>query len=242
MESSNKGIYIFWGLILLVVVGVVLFFVIPRTDYALAYKSYASVSNNTHEEITEDKTYYDYINSAKSKFGAIAGVEEGINTLTSLAVIQDTFALAEDYTKTSLTFVNKNGKYMNAAKTLDKAGKSLNKKINNFQEYCTDILASALAQNHLPTSEINFTVSGLNQRYTELLAAYVGYYEKAAALIENHAIKNMENNPTVINAHKAIILDIKTELAKDDISMSAVSSIHATATSVYSSIYYITHF
>ena len=241
MESNNKGIYIFWGLILVVVVAVVLFFVIPRTDYALAYKSYASVTSNTNQEISEEKTYLSFVEDAKGKFGAVSGVS-GIANLTMLTTIQSTFALAEDYSRTSLMFVEKTDKYLSAAKTLNKAGKGLNKDINEFQEYCTTILQNALNQPSLPTSEINHVINGLNQRYTELLKSYADYYEKVAVVIDNHSIKNIENNPTVINAHKNIIINIKTELNKQNMSQTQISSIYNTAMGVYSSVYYITHF
>lgn len=241
MESSNKGIYIFWGLIILVIVAVVLFFVIPRTDYALAYKSYASVNKNTYEEITEDKTYYDYIVSAKSKFGAIAGLE-GKETLTCLTNIQETLTLSEDYVQMSLMFLNKSDKYIDASKSLEKSGNKLNKKINDFQSYCKTNLSSALNQSNLPMTEINDVVNGLNERYNALIEEYVKYYEKVAVVIEKYSIKTIENNPTVINAHKGIISSLKTALAEEDLSLTTTSSIYANALTVYSSVYYLTHF
>lgn len=240
-NGSNKGIYIFWGIIVFVIIAVVLFFIIPRTDYALAYNSHQNVIKNTAQQDDYDKTLTDYVDAVQSKFGGIVS-SSLMNSLTALETAQMTFALSDDYASSALVFVEKNNQYVKLSRSQAKVAKSLNKKINSFQDYCKTTLKNALNQINLPTTEAESVVLNFNQKYFDLLKKYAEFYAKTAEVIEKSSLKSMQNNLTVISAHKNIIQKVQTELNAELISLTNLTSNYNLALTTYTNDFYLTHF
>lgn len=227
--GSNKGIYIFWGVILLVVVAVLLFIFIPRTDYDKAYNNVLSVKTSTYAEDFSHNTISSYTDSAQAKFASSSRSGD----ITALENIQTTLILSNNFCLTALSFIEDGGEYNSTTRAQSNAKSNLDGKINSFMSYCKTTLTNALNQTSLSTSEIASASNFFYEKYFELTKAYLTFYEETAKVISSSAKQDLTITSTAITTNTNYITSLKTEIAKTTLSVGETGTIKLSAESFY---------
>lgn len=238
IKESNKKTYIIWTTIIVLIIAVVLFFVLPKTDSIAPFNNCVAVSTNTIEADSSSLAIDNYCVQVLS-YSEVSSTDK--TTISNLVKLQSTLLLSDDFNRKALAFLNNNNEYKTLVQEQNALRVVLMSKIDAFQLYCKTTLTTSL--NLLPNA---FNTAELMQvfieKYKDLVVAYSNFYLKTAELIENCAIKCIEVNDLIITANKNISTTVSTILASGTLNATQIGNLLITAETQYSPSYYQTYF
>lgn len=238
IKESNKKTYIIWTVIIVLIIAVILFFVLPKTDSIAPFNNCVAVSTNTNEKDNSNLSIDGYCVQVLS-YSEVSSSDK--TTISNLVKLQSTLQLSDNFNRTALAFLNNNNNYKTLMQEQNALRVVLMSKIDAFQLYCKTTLTTNLQTlpNAYNTAEI---MQVFIEKYKDLVVEYSNFYLKTAQLIENSAIKCIEVNELVITANKNISTTVSTILASGTLNATQIGNLLITAETQYSPSYYQTYF
>ncbi|MDD4815985.1 MAG: hypothetical protein PHQ62_02490 [Clostridia bacterium] len=239
-KESNSRTYAIWLTLFLAVVAVVLFFVIPRTDYFLAFNNINSINENYNSTDSSNNSIENYIIYVCNLNGLTT---TNTQRITADNQIRASLFMSNTFVKKSLAFVSHNAEYNRNVNLQNNAKNVLLNQIQSIQNYCKTTLAVYLK----PETEKNPTTNNqianifINQ-LENLTLAFANFYNATAQIIEKSATSCMEVNALTISVNSNFNDCIQRLLVQENISTTTTQNLLNTITSMSDSNYYKYYF
>lgn len=234
-KESNARTYRIWFTILLIIVAVILFFVIPRTDYYQAFSNTNSVDEVYAMEDTHHRDIEYYSVLVYSLSGVTTANQDQITINNNIT--QSLFS-SNDFIKKALVFVNHNADYNKNLAIQNEAKSALITQIENMQNYCETTLSEYLiSTNQLPDMNNQVASIYINQ-LTALTTAIASFYNATAEIIEKSSTKGMEVNELTIAVNTNFNNCVQRILSQSTISKSTTETLKNTANTMFDNEYY----
>ena len=236
-KGSNKGIYLFWGGIAVIVIIVLLVVFLPRANPQAAYTNMENVAVALDKK---DKNGHD-INYFAEKFIADSQTYSDRKTnLTSYNKLWLSLTQSNDFCGNALLYVSPTDGFKALSGDQNIAANMALTQITEFQDYCTNYVTKFFDGTSFAdrTFSLNETLDVFLSKYTALLTNLTEFYHTTAEIMFNHSTKSMEINPTMLQKHLDNITAVKTTLTESVVSISTVTNIYNTAQTIYVAGYY----
>lgn len=238
-KGSNKGIYLFWGGIAIVLAIVLLLIFLPRTNAAAPYANINAAISALEGKDANNKSIDFYAESIISD-----GDTNQINkdAVQSLYNIQKALAKSNDFTLTALLYTTPQKEFDKLVTQQAKEKKSGLTALNEFQDYCQTFITPFFnGTNYSDRAfRLNETVEVFVEKYTALMLEVSALYHTTAQIINGHATTCMEINQKMKERHLSIAKSAHTMMADDNFTTLNTTTLLADATSIYAEGYYTT--
>ena len=236
-KGSNKGIYLFWGTIVLVIVIVLLVVFLPRAQGAAAHTNMVNISVQLNKTDKNNHT----VNFFAEKF--IQDIDTQTNFKTSLQnyhKLWNSLTLSDDFSINALLYVSPAKGYNSLVKKQNQSFKQANAMLKDFQAYCTNNVTKFFDGTpfHNRKFSINETLEVFLKKYTVVLNELIEFYEYTAQIVHGHATQGIEINPKMLEKHLKHITSIKTSISNAVVSSQEVTNIYNNALIIYADGYY----
>lgn len=205
--GSNKGIYIFWGGIALVVAVVLLIIFLPRANASMPYGNMHSLSYNIAQTDKNGKNINYFTEALINDASSNLTTKTNLNNLYAL---QKAMANSTDFCMTGLLYLSPTGDFKGLSAKQNAVAKSLGTTLYEFQSYCTEFVTPLFDGRTFPDRSfaVNETLAVYFEKYTNLLQEMADFYLTTAQIMHTSATKCMEVNPTMLDKHLELMTTV----------------------------------
>ncbi|MDD4816312.1 MAG: hypothetical protein PHQ62_04220, partial [Clostridia bacterium] len=239
-KANNSRTYTFWLTILLIIVAIVLFFVIPRTDYNLAFTNVNTTKVNYLLADSNNNTIEYYTNVV---YGLADISQTNKDKIINNNLLTQSMFLTNYFVKNSLAFVNHNADYNSNINLQNTAKNVILNQIASIQSYCETTLTEYLKPETVKTSVTNNQIAAIYiNQLNSLTIAFANFYDITADIIEKSAINCMEVNPLSIAVNSNFNDCVQRIINQDTISTTTTQSLVNAVNTMYANTYYQNYF
>ena len=238
-NGSNKGIFIFWGGIAIVLAIVLLLIFLPRTSAAVPYANINAAIITLENKDSNNKTINYY---AESIINDSQTNQANKDAVKSLYNIQKALAKSNDFCQTALLYTTPNNGFNKLVKQQTKEKKAAQTALHEFQDYCQTFITPFFngTQYANRAFSLNETVAVYVEKYTAVMLELSAFYQTTAEIISGYATTCMEINPTMKEKHLTIMTSAHAMVADDNFTTLNTATLLIDATAVYAEGYYTT--
>ena len=238
-NGSNKGIFIFWGGIAIVLAIILLVIFLPRTNAAAPYANINAAIVALEDKDINNKTINFYADSIISDADTNAANKAAVQSLYN---IQNAMAKSNDFCQTALLFTTPTDGFNKLVSQQSKEKKAAQTSLREVQDYCQTFITPFFngTQYANRAFALNETVSVFVEKYTAVMLNLSSLYHTTAQIISDHATISMEINPTMKERHLALMASAHTMMADDNFNILGTTTLLLDATSIYAEGYYTT--
>lgn len=237
-SGSNKGIYIFWGGIALVVAIVLLIIFLPRTNASMPYGNMYSLSYNINQADKNGKNI-NYYTEALINDPSADGVAK--TNLNNLYALQKAMTNSDDFCLTGLLYLTPGENYKALVASQNTIAKNLGTSLYEFHNYCTNFV-TPLFDGKTTFSDrkgaVNQILPVYYSQYSALLKEMADFYYTTAQLMHSSSTLCMEINSTLLDKHLAHITSVYNHVTSGIVSASQASELLNSSTVLYAEGYY----
>lgn len=237
-SGSNKGIYIFWGGIALVVAIVLLIIFLPRTNASMPYGNMHSLSYNISQTDKNGKNI-NYYTEALINDPSADGVAK--TNLNNLYALQKSMTNSDSFCLRGLLYLTPGENYRDLVSSQNTIARSLGTSLYEFHKYCTEFVTplfdgkTHFEDRSLPVNEI---LSVYYSQYSALLKEMAEFYNTTALLMHSSASQCMEVSPILLDKHLEHITKVYNHVTSGMVTASEASSLLNSSTVIYADGYY----
>lgn len=237
-SGSNKGIYIFWGGIALVVAIVLLIIFLPRTNTAMPYGNMYSLSYNIKQTDKNGKDI-NYYTEALINDASADGVAK--TNLNNLYALQKAMTNSDGFCLTGLLYLTPGENYRGLVSSQNTIARSLGTSLYEFHKYCTEFVTPLFDdQEHFVDRGlvVNETLLVYYSKYSALLKEIAEFYYTTAQLMHSSATQCMEVSPILLDKHLEHITKVYNHATSGIVSAAEASQLLNSSTVIYADGYY----
>lgn len=236
-SGSNKGIYIFWGGIALVLAVVLLIVFLPRINSSMPYSNMHSFSYNLSQTDKNGKDLNYFTEALINDPSTNSTIKGNLNNLFAL---QKTMANSTDFCMTGLLYLSPNSEFRDLAKKQNDVAKNLGTLLYDFQTYCTRYVNPLFDGTHLVDREfaINEAITAYYEKYTAFLKEMSEFYFTTAKILHTSATQCMEVNPTMLDRHLTLMTSVHNYATSTMVSAGQASELLNESIALYADGYY----
>lgn len=237
-SGSNKGIYIFWGGIALVVAIVLLIIFLPRTNASMPYGNMHSLSYNISQTDKNGKNI-NYYTEALINDPSADGVAK--TNLNNLYALQKSMTNSDSFCLRGLLYLTPGENYRGLVSSQNTIARSLGTSLYEFHKYCTEFVTplfdgkTHFEDRSLPVNEILLVYYS---KYSALLKEMAEFYNTTALLMHSSASQCMEVSPILLDKHLEHITKVYNHATSGMVTASEASSLLNSSTVIYADGYY----
>ena len=206
-DIGNKGIYIFWGGILLIIAIVLLIIFVPRTETKNPFTNLNSVINTVNEKDSNQHDFSYYMIHLQTNNSIDTERNKKIESLNKMLGV---FTSSNAFNQSALLFLeNGSGFKSLSTKHTGWANDSKNA-IDEFNIYIKNSLNPFLSGNY-STTDIAMVVDVVVQKYSNVIVNLSEFYLSTAEIIHNYAVRGLDVKESIINSSLELMQDAKTE-------------------------------
>ena len=238
-NGSNKGIFIFWGGIAIVLAIVLLLIFLPRTSAAVPYANINAVIITLEDKDSNNKTINYYAESILNDGDTDQANKDAVKSLYN---IQQALAKSNDFCQTALLYTTPNDGFNKLVKQQNKEKKAAQTALRECQDYCKAYITPFFngTQDANRAYRLNETVKVFVEKYTAVMLELSAFYQTTAQIISGHATTCMEINPTMKEKHLTLMTSARAMVADDNFTTLNTATLLIDATAVYAEGYYTT--
>ena len=235
--GSNKGIYIFWGGIALVVAIVLLIIFLPRTNTSMPYGNMYSLSYNMSQVDNKGKDI-NYYTEALINDPSADGVAK--SNLNNLYALQKAMTNSDSFCLRGLLYLTPGEDYKALVSSQNTIARSLGTSLYEFHNYCTEFVTPLFDGRYFQDRSlvVNETLLVYYSKYSALLKEIAEFYNTTALLMHSSATKCMEVSPAMLDKHLEHITTVYNHATSGVVSAQQASQLLNTSTVIYADGYY----
>lgn len=238
-NGSNKGTYIFWDGILVVVAIILLVIFLPRTSANAPFVRINTTVITLEKTDANNKTINYYIENI------IADTETNQSNKTavqSLFNIQNALQKSNDFCLTALLFTTPQDGFNALAKKQNTYATESQKLLNEFHTYCATFITPFFIGTPDNNREfrLNKTLETFVDKYTQVMLELSAFYQTTAQIISDFSTPCMEVNPDMKERHLTLTTSAHTMIADENFALLNTATLLADATAIYAQGYYTT--
>ena len=236
-SGSNKGIYIFWGGIALLVAIVLLIIFLPRTNASMPYRNVHSLSYNIALTNKNGKTINYFTEALINDPNSNLTTKTNLNNLYAL---QKTMQNSTDFCMTGLLYLSPSAEFKGLVSKQNTVARNLGTTLYQLQTYCTQFVTPLFDGTPFADrpSMVNKTLKVYYEKYTALLKEMAEFYYTTAQILHTSATKCMEVNPTMLDKHLELMTKVHGFATSTMVSTSEASKCLNDSITLYADGYY----
>lgn len=237
-SGSNKGIYIFWGGIALVVAIVLLIIFLPRTNASMPYGNMHSLSYNISQTDKNGKNI-NYYTEALINDPSADGVAK--TNLNNLYALQKSMTNSDSFCLRGLLYLTPGENYRGLVSSQNTIARSLGTSLYEFHKYCTEFVTPLFdGKTHFEDRSlaVNEILLVYYSKYSALLKEMAEFYNTTALLMHSSASQCMEVSPILLDKHLEHITKVYNHATSGMVTASEASSLLNSSTVIYADGYY----
>lgn len=241
MKSNNWGIYIFWGAILLIVVGLILWLVLPKNSAGDVQQNIFKTQEVYSQTIKQEKNISDFTQQIISYSSSnLSG--ENVNELQYNNALIEISLGAESFLAEAVTFVDAKGNYGKLVNNQRKAYTEVEKSVTDVCEYIKNTIEPFLSAGTASVDVAKDYVSTYLEKFEILTKNITNFYAITADIAYNFAERGMVVNDLTCTAFK-FGLDKANELANlEEINLGAMEQLNTKFVEFFNHSFYEKYF
>lgn len=235
--SSNKGIYLFWGGIAIVVAVVLLIIFLPRTNAGAPLATSQSVASQIERKDSLNKNIDFYITSFLNDPLTDSTQKQNLSALYSL---QQSLVASNTFSQNALLYVTPAEDFKALSKEQQSKADTFSGTLSAFQNYCS-LHVSSLFDGTVFTNRtftLNETLNVFYDKYQVVLKEMANFYYTTAQIVSSSAMLCMEINTTMKQKHLELSETIYNLAQSGMVSIPSASNALSTAQTIYAEGYY----